>query len=141
MRITDLGRQALGAEVELLRALALRNVRRVVLLVAAALFGLFCLVAAEVAGFCVLHLDASITPAWSALIVGGANLLVAVVLAAIASAGGPGPVEAQARLTRDRSLAELRTALAFASLTGPAGRLAGRGAVGLVRKALNRRRR
>ncbi len=141
MRIVDLGRAALQAEILRVKALALRNVRRVVFLVAAAVLALGALTAAEIALFFVLELDARITPAWSALIVGGVDVAIALLFVLVGSAGGPGPIEIEARMTRDRALADLRSAAAFATVTGPAGRLAGRGVFGLVRKALSRRRR
>ena len=141
MRVVDLGRAALHAEVARYKALALRNVRRIVLIAMAGLFGLLALAAAEFALFFVLDLDARITPAWSAVIVGGIDLFVALVLVLAGSAGGPGPAEIEARMTRDRALGELRSAAAFATVTGPAGRLAGRGVLGLVRKTFSKGRR
>ena len=141
MRIVDLGRTALQAEILRYKALAARNVRRVVLVVVAAVFALSALAGAEFALFFVLDLDARITPAWSALIVGGIDIAIALVLVLAASAGGPGAVEIEARITRDRALSELRSAAALATVTGPAGRLAGRGVIGLIRKAFARRRR
>ena len=138
MRVVDLGRTALQAELARYKAFALRNVRRVILLVAAGLFGLFALAAAEFGLFLVLHLDAGITPAWSAVIVGGLDLALALLLALAGSAGGPGPAEIEARMTRDRALGELRSAVALATVTGPAGRLAGRGVLGLIRKTFSR---
>ncbi len=141
MRIVDLGRTAVQAEVLRYKALALRNVRRVVLIAAAGVFGLFALAGAEFALFFVLDLDAGITPAWSAVIVGGIDVAFALVLVLAGSAGGQGAVEIEARITRDRALGELRRAAAFSTVTGPAGRLAGRGVLGLIRTAFARRRR
>ena len=141
MRIADLGRTALQAEILRYKAIALRNVRRIALLVIAGVFGLLALAAGEVALFFLFHLDARITPAWSAVIVGGIDLGFALLLVVAGSAGGPGPVEIEARLTRDRALSELRSAVAFSAVTGPAGRLAGRGFLGLVRRGVSRRRR
>lgn len=140
MRIVRLGRAALDAEAVRLRYVALRTVRRVVLGAIAGVFGLVALAALHVAAFFVLELDARITPAWSAVIVAGGDLLLAVILLMLAARGGLSAGEIEARIMRDRTISELRTSLAFATFTGPAARLAGRGAFGVAKRVFRRRR-
>lgn len=140
MKIVRLGRAALEAELLRLRVVATRTARRVAYVGIAAVFGLFAFVTLHIALFFVLELDAHITPAWSAVIVAGGDLFVALVLLLSARVGGPSVVEIEARIMRDRALSELRTSMAIATFTGPAARYAGRGAFGLARRAFRRRR-
>ena len=140
MKIVRLGRAALEAELLRLRFVATRAVRRVACVGIAAVFGLFAFVILHVALFFVLELDANITPAWSAVIVAGGDLLLALIFLLGARAGSPSVVEIEARIMRDRALSELRTSVAVATFTGPAARYAGRGAFGLARRAFRRRR-
>ncbi len=140
MKIVRLGRAALEAELLRLRFVATRAARRVACVGIAAVFGLFAFVILHVALFFVLELDANITPAWSAVIVAGGDLLLALIFLLGARAGSPSVVEIEARIMRDRALAELRTSVAIATFTGPAARYAGRGAFGLARRAFRRRR-
>ena len=140
MKIIRLGRAALDAELLRLRSAATRAARRAALAAIAGVFGLLAFVVLHVAAFFVLELDAHITPAWSAVIVAGGDAFFALVLLLAARSGAPGAVEIEARITRDRALAELRTSVAIATFTGPAARYAGRGAFGLARRAFRRRR-
>ena len=141
MKVIRLGRAALDAELLRLRCVAKRTARRAVSAVAAGVFGLFAFVALHFAAFFVLNLDANITPAWSAVILAGADGGFALVLLLIALSSRPGAAELGARIMRDRALTELRTSAAIATFTGPAARYAGRGAFGVARRALRRRRR
>lgn len=139
MKIVRLGRAALEAELLRYRLIATRTVRRVAFAAVAAVLGLFAFATLHVALFFVFELDAGITPAWSAVIVAGLDLFVALVFLIGARASGPSAVEIEARIMRDRALAELRTSVAIATFTGPAARYAGRGAFGLARRAFRRR--
>ena len=118
MKIVRLGRAALEAELLRLRSVATRAARRVAFVAVAALLGLFAFVTLHVALFFVLELDARITPAWSAVIVAGADLFMALVFVLAARVGGPSVVEIEARIMRDRALSELRTSVAIATFTG-----------------------
>ena len=141
MKVTRLSRAALDAELLRLRCVAKRTVRRAIFAAAAGLVGLFAFVALHFAAFFVLHLDADITPAWSTVIVASGDGGCALILLLLARSGRPGAVEVEARNTRDRALTELRTSAAIATVTGPIGRYAGRGAFGVARRVVRRRRR
>ena len=140
MKVVRLGRAVLDAELLRLRSVLTRNVRRVAFAVVALVFALLSFVALHFAAYFVLALDARITPAWSAVIVAGGDLFLALVLLVGARAGGPSATEIEARILRDRAIAELRTSLAIATVTGPVARYAGRGTFGLARRVFHRRR-
>jgi hypothetical protein len=69
---------------------------------------------------------------------------IALILVLLGRSKQPGRLEMEARITRDRTIAELKSAVALtavtSAITGPAGRFAGRSAWGLVRKLLPARR-
>ena len=140
MKIVRLGRAALDAELLRIRCLAKRTAQRAVFAAIAGVFALIAFAALQFAAFFVLDLDAGITPAWSAVIIAGADGGVASVLLLVALSGRPGAAELGARIMRDRALTELRTSAAIATFTGPAARYAGRGAFGVARRAFRRRR-
>ncbi len=140
MRTVSLSKAALQYEIVLLKARALRTARSAAFMAVAGVLGLFALALLHVALFFVFELDAHITPAWSVVIVAGIDVVLALLLVVIGRVGGPGPIEIEARIMRDRSLADLRNAFALAAVTGPAGRLAGRGALNVVRRMFSRRR-
>ena len=110
------------------------------MLAVAAVFGLFALALFHVAAFDALEGPAGIAPVWAALIVLGGDALLAVIFLAIGRSGAADPRTVEARIVRDRALNELRSGFALAAITGPAGRMAGRGAAGLLRSILSRRR-
>ncbi len=141
MRIPRLMRTASDAQIVLVKA-SLRSLgRQAVFLAASAVFGLFALAALHVGGYLALVEFGSITSVWSALIVVGADLLVCLIALVLARSGGPDARAIEARIVRDRALDELRNGLAIATISGPAGRLAGRGALGIFRRIAMRRRR
>ena len=141
MRTVRLARAALDAQLVIAKSAGRKAARQAAFLVVAALFGLFALGLLHVAAYVALSVSAHIAPVWSALIVVGADLLVTVVALVLARSGGPDAVSIEARITRDRALSDIRASLAIATLTGPAGRLAGRGALGVLRSLFVRRSR
>ena len=139
MKMTKLVRAAIDAQVVLVKSTGRQFARRAVLLGVAAVFGLFALGLLHAAAYLALERDAGIAPVWSALIVVGGDALIGVVLLVMARAGGPDARAIEARITRDRAINDLRSGLAIATISGPAGRLAGRGVMGAIRRATSRR--
>ncbi len=140
MRLTKLARTAVDAEIVLVKSTGRRIARQVAFLVVAALFGLFALSVLHLAAYLVLTRDAGVTPLWSALIVAGVDVFVCVIALVLARSGGPDARAIEARMVRDRAVSDLRNSFAIATLSGPAGRLAGRGVLGAFRRAATRRR-
>jgi hypothetical protein len=139
MRTVRLARAAFDAQLVIAKSAGRKTARQAAFLVVAALFGLFALGLLHVAAYVALAVSAQIAPIWSALIVVGVDLLIAAVALVLARSGGPDAASIEARMTRDRALSDIRGSLAIATLTGPAGRLAGRGVVGLLRSLFVRR--
>ena len=138
MRTVRLARVA--AEGLRLRRLVLRLVRRAGYGAVAAVFALFALGLVHVLGILALSEFAGMLPFWAALIVLGCDVVVIGVFALLASGHVPDRVEVEARQLRDNSLREMRNSLALSAALGPAGRMAGRGAFGIGRRLLRRRR-
>ena len=141
MRVTKLVRTAIDAELVLAKSSGRRVARQAVLLVVGALLGLFALALLHTAAYLELEQGAGIAPVWSALIVAGVDLLFCLIVLVLARSGGPDARAIEARMVRDRALSDLRGSFAIAALSGPAGRLAGRGLLGAVRRAAGRRKR
>ena len=140
IRAVRLARAALDAQIVIAKSAGRRTARQAAFLVVAGLFGLFALGLLHVAAYLALAVSASIAPVWSALIVVGFDLLVCTAALVLARSGGPDALSIEARMTRDRALSDIRGSLAIATLTGPAGRLAGRGVAGLFRSVFTRRK-
>ncbi len=124
MRTARLLRIAAEAEVLRLRRLARRNVIRAVVAAVAGVFFFGALCWFEVATYFWVHLNLGRIS--STLIVVGGNLLVALLLLAIAGLawGRPGRVEIEALEVRERAQQQLEgIASATVALAGPAGRL------------------
>ena len=145
MKAVDLAKVAASAEALGLRRQVLRIVRQVGLLVVAGLFGIFALVALHVVLWTLCDGPWNTGKVWASVIVLGFDLVVAGILVLLGRGRLPDPIEVEARITRDRSLSELRSTVALTAVTttvaGPAGRFAGRTAWGAVRKLVRRRRR
>ena len=145
MKAVDLARIAATAEALRLRRQALRIGRQVVFLVVAGLFGFFALIALHVVLWTLCDGPWNTGKVGASFIVLGVDVLVAVILVLLGRGKLPDPIEVEARITRDRSISELRSTLAMTAVTsavaGPAGRFAGRTAWGAVRKLVRGRRR
>ncbi len=145
MKAVDLARIAATAEALRLRRQALRIGRQTAFLVVAGLFGFFALAAIHVVLWTLCDGPWNTGRVWASVIVLAFDILVAVVLALLGRGKLADPIEVEARITRDRSLSELRSTLAMTAVTtavaGPAGRFAGRTAWGAVRKLVRGRRR
>ncbi len=140
MRVATLVRTAVDAEILLVKSNGRRVARQIAFLAAAAVFGVFALGALHVGAFLALAGGAHVRPVWAALIVVGADVVICLFSLLLARTGGPDAKAIEARLKRDRALSDLRASFAIATLSGPAGRVAGRGAIGLFRHLTARRR-
>ena len=147
MKAVDLAKIAATAEALRLRRHAMRLGRQAAFLAIAGLFGFFALIAVHVVLWTLCDGPWNTGRVWASVIVLGVDVVAAVVLVLLGRGKLPDPIEVEARITRDRSLSELRSALAMTAVTtavaGPAGRFAGRTAWNAVRKLLpgGRRRR
>ena len=141
MRVVELGRIAAAAEAVRIKRQILRYSRQAAFLAVAALFGLFALAFVHVLLWMLCVGPWNTGPVWASLIVLAVDLVVVGVLVLLGRGKLPDPIEVEARITRDRSLSELRNAVALTAVTGPAGRFAGRTAWSGVRTLLRRRRR
>ncbi len=133
-------RAAVDSQVVLAKTSGQRLARQAVFLGVGAIFGLFALALLHVAAFDALSGFARIAPIWSSLIIVGADLVVSMIALALGRSGNVDARTVEARMARDRALTELRNGFALAAVTGPAGRMAGRGAAGLVKSVFSRRR-
>jgi hypothetical protein len=106
-----------GAEAEQIRLKLLlrRQIGRVAMFGAAALLLLFALAVGHAAAF--IALCERLTPLWSCAVLGGADLLVAALLAMLASASRPGAMERQALAQRRAAMDGVRAGLSLAALT------------------------
>ncbi len=145
MKAVDLAKIAATAEALRLRRQALRIGRQAGFLAVAGLFGFFALVALHVVLWTLCDGPWNTGKVWASVIVLGFDVLVAVILVLLGRGRLPDPIEVEARITRDRSISELRSTLAMTAVTsavaGPAGRFAGRTAWGAARKLIRGRRR
>ena len=141
MRTLRLAQVAAQAEGLVLKRTALRFGKRATFGAVAAVFGLALLVMVHVTGWEALTGFGGITPFWSSVIVLAVDLLLAGLFALLARGTLPDSVEREARDLRDRSLLELRNTALLGLALGPAGRVAGRGALGMAKKLVGRKRR
>lgn len=145
MRAVELAKVAAAAEALRLKRQALRFGRQGAFLAAAGLFGLFALIAIHVVLWTLCDGPWNTGKVWASVIVLAFDILVAVVLVLLGRGKLPDPIEVEARITRDRSISELKSALAMTAVTtavaGPAGRFAGRTAWSAVRRMFTGKRR
>lgn len=140
MRTLRLAKVAAQAEGLRLRRLVRRAVKRVAFGAVAAVFALAVLVMLHALVFLALTGFAQMLPFWAALIVFGIDAVFAGIFGLLSRGGVPDRVEVEAQQLRDNSLREMRNAGALSLALGPAGRMAGRGAFGLGRRFLSRKR-
>jgi len=145
MKAVELGKVAASAEALRLRRQLTRIGRQAAFLVVAAVFGFFALISLHVVLFMLCVGPWNTGRVWASIIVLAVDVVAAGGLGLLGRGKLPDPVEVEARITRDRSLSEMKNALALTAVTstlaGPAGRLAGRTAWGAVRKLVSGRRR
>lgn len=130
MRAVDLAKVAASAEALRLRRMVLRFGMQAAFLAIAGLFGLFALIFLHVMLWMICYGPWNTGKVWASVIVVLFDVVIAGILLLLGRGKLPDPIEVEARITRDRSLSELRSAVAITALTGtvtgPAGRLAGR---------------
>lgn len=130
MRAVDLAKVAASAEALRLRRHLFRIGRQVAFIVVAGVFGFFALISLHVVLWTLCDGPWNTGKVWASIIVLAVDVIAAGVLLLLGRGKLADPIEVEARITRDRSLSELRSALAMTALTGtmtgPAGRLAGR---------------
>lgn len=97
---------------------------RIVYAVVAAVFLLGVLATAHVAAWYALRIDAGLAFYWTALIVAGFDLIVAVILLMMARSSAPSRVEREALEVRQRAIAGLSSTLSIAQLAFPVIRIA-----------------
>ena len=124
MRPYRLARIAAEAEGVRLRGMATRMVMRVVLAVIALLFGIGAIVFAHIAAWYWLRIDRDMSFYPTAGLLGGFDLLVAIILLLLASRSGPSRVEKEALEVRQRAIAGIESTLSLTQLVLPALRLA-----------------
>lgn len=141
MRTVRLAQVAAQAEGLVLKRMALRFGKRAAYGAVAAVFGLALLVMVHVTAWEALVGPGGITPVWSSVIVLGVDLLIAGLFALLARGTLPDLVEREAVELRNRSMFELRNTALLGLALGPAGRVAGRGAFGIAKRLVGRKRR
>lgn len=141
MKVVELTRIAASAEALRIKRQMLRYGKQAGFLAAAALFGLFALGVAHVLLWMVCDGPWNTGRVWATVIVLAVDIAAIGILVLLGRGRLADPIEVEARITRDRSLSELRNAVALTAVTGPAGRFAGRTAWSGVRRLLRRRRR
>ena len=141
MKVVELTRIAASAEALRIKRQLLRYGRQAAYLVAAAVFGLFALAVVHVLLWMLCDGPWNTGRVWATVIVLAVDVAAIGILVLLGRGRLADPIEVEARITRDRSLSELRNAVALTAVTGPAGRFAGRTAWSGVRRLLRRRRR
>ncbi len=145
MKAVDLAKVAAAAEGLRIKKQALRIGRQIAFLVLAAVFGFFALVGFHVVLWTICYGPWDFGRVGASLGVFGFDLVIALVLVLLGRSRAPSMAEVEARITRDRTISELKSAVALtavaSTVTGPAGRFAARSAWGLVRNMLPKRRR
>ena len=140
MKVVDLTRIAAAAEALRIKRQVLRYGKQAAFLAAAAIVGLFALGVAHVLLWVVCDGPWNTGRVWATVIVLAVDVAAIGILLLLGRSRLADPIEVEARITRDRSLSELRNAVALTAVTGPAGRYAGRTAWSGVRRMLRRRR-
>ena len=143
MRTVDLAKVAAIAEALRLRRMMRRFGLQAAFLAVAGLFGLFALIFLHVLLWMLCYGPWNTGKVWASVVVVLFDVVIAGILLLLGRGKLADPIEVEARITRDRSLSELRSAVAITALTGtvtgPAGRLAGRTAWRAVRGLLQGR--
>lgn len=124
MRPYRLAHIAAEAEGVRLRGMATRMVTRIICAVIALAFVLGAVAFAHIAAWFWLRIDFDLSYYVTAGILGGFDLLVAVILGLIASRSSPSRVEREALEVRQRAIAGIGTALSVTQLVIPALRIA-----------------
>jgi hypothetical protein len=120
MRPVRLARIAAEAEGVRWRAFGARLVTRLVLAVIALAFFIGAIAVAHVAAWYWLRIDVGLAFYWSALAVGGFDLVVALILLLLANRSAPSRTEREALEVRQRAVAGLRSTFSLVQMILPA---------------------
>jgi hypothetical protein len=123
MRPIRLARIAAEAESVRLRSMASRTAVRIVFALVALLFIIGAVVFAHIAAWYWIRLDWDMSYFAAAGILGGLDLLVAIVLLALASRSGPSRVEREALEVRRRAIEGIASVLTLSQLVVPVLRI------------------
>lgn len=123
MRTVRLARTAAEAEVLRLRLMAQRMVTRVIMAVIAAIFLVGVLAFVHVALWYVLRLNGGLTQIWTAVALGGGDLVIAVLLLLLAARSTPSHAEQEALELRKRAWEGTMRTLALSAMLMPAVRM------------------
>ncbi len=123
MRPIRLARIAAEAEGVRLRGLASRLAFRIAFALAASLFAIGAIVFVHIAAWYWIRLDEGLSYLATAGILGGIDLLIAVILVALASRSGPSRVEREALDVRNRALEGVTNVFSASQLALPALRI------------------
>lgn len=130
MRIFDVGRAAMQAEVELLQQKAMRLGRQGALLIVAAVLGFFSIITGHALLWAIFLFKFGFGPVGAPAAVFGLDIFLAFLFAFMGRRSYLLPAEVEARMARDRRMNELRQAATVATVmtavAGPLGRFAGR---------------
>jgi hypothetical protein len=127
MRTLRLARVAAEAEGLRLRQMAQRIITRIIMAVVALVFLIGTLVFIHVMLWYWLRLHFGWTQIWTAVTLGGGDLVIAALLVLLAARSSPGRIERDALEVRRRALASAQSSLAFSAMLMPVLRLVLRG--------------
>ena len=102
-----------------------RLARRAAFAALAGVFALAGFVCVELIVYFLIADAGGVLPVYTALIMLGGNLLLALLLLLVARSGAEGPAEREARIARNQAIADLRSSLAVAAVVGSVGRAVG----------------
>jgi len=123
MRAIKLAKVAAQAEKLRLQALAKRQVRRGIYGAVATIFAIGALALGHVVAF--LAIVPSVGSLWTSVVLLAFDLLVAVVLGAVAALSKPGAIEAEAQRLKETALSQMRQDLTVAALVPALGLFVG----------------
>ncbi|MBN8875003.1 MAG: hypothetical protein J0H67_19375 [Rhodospirillales bacterium] len=123
MRTVRLARTAAEAEVLRLRLMVQRMVIRIIMAVIALIFAVGVLAFVHVALWYVLRLHADLTQIWTAVALGGGDLVIAALLLLLASRSTPSRAEEEALEVRKRAWEATMRTLALSAMLMPALRM------------------
>ena len=123
MRTVSLAKVAAQAELLRVRRRGRRTMHRAAYGAAAGVFAIATLAAAHVA--IVLALTPRFQPLYAVLIVGGGDIVIAIVLGLLAARDAPDSIEREAHELRQKALGQLGETLALTTVVTPALRLIG----------------
>ncbi|MBB2203237.1 hypothetical protein [Gluconacetobacter tumulisoli] len=143
MRIAELGKATVQAELTVRRQMAIRIGRQAAFLVIAGIFGLLAILSGHALLWAFAYQTLGFSVLGAAILVFAADALVALLFLLLGRRSIMTPQEIRARFERDHAINELRQAVALTAVTtavaGPVGRQAGRAIWHVVRSAFGRK--